>query len=156
VRELDPTLPLFDARPMSDVLTAATAQLSFLIVILGFAAAVTLVLAAVGLYGVLAYVVTLRRRELGIRIALGATPRRVAAAMARYGIVLTGAGIAADLAIFAVVARFLRALLYGVAASDPLTLGSSALILLSVAMLASLIPAHRAAHVDPAEALRAE
>ena len=156
VRELDPTLPLFDARPMSAVFAAATAQLSFIILILGFAAAVTLILAAVGLYGVLAYVVTLRRRELGIRIALGATPRRVATAMARYGIALTAIGIAMGLTIFAVVARFLRALLFGVAATDPLTLGGSALVLLSVATLASLVPARRAAHVDPAEALRAE
>jgi predicted permease len=154
VRELDPTLPLFDVRPMTAVFGAATAQLSFIILVIGGAAAVTLILSAVGLYGVLAYVVTLRRRELGIRMALGATPRAVAAAMTRYGIVLTGVGIAAGLAIFALVARFLRALLFGVAASDPLTLGGSALILLATAMLASWVPARRAARVDPADALR--
>ena len=89
VRDGDPSLPTFDARPMSAVLRTATAQLSFIILILGAAAAVTLLLGAVGLYGVLAYVVTLRTRELGIRIALGATPRLVAAAMTRYGLVLT-------------------------------------------------------------------
>jgi len=156
VRELDPTLPLFDARPMNAVFSAATAQLSFIILILGGAAAVTLLLSAVGLYGVLAYVVTLRRRELGIRIALGAPPRAVAAAMTRYGIGLTSVGILFGLAIFALVARFLRALLFGVAASDPLTLGGSALTLLAVAMVASWVPARRAARVDPADALRAE
>jgi hypothetical protein len=156
VRELDPTLPLFDVRPMTAVFRAATAQLSFIILVLGGAAAVTLILSAVGLYGVLAYVVTLRRRELGIRIALGATPRAVAAAMTRYGIALTSVGILFGLAIFALVARFLRALLFGVAASDPLTLGGSALTLLAVAMLASWVPARRAARVDPADALRAE
>ena len=156
VRELDPTLPLFDVRPMTAVLSAATAQLSFIILVIGGAAVVMLILAAVGLYGVLAYVVTLRRRELGIRIVLGATPRAVAAAMARYGLALTGVGIVLGLAIFALVARFLRALLFGVAASDPLTLGGSAMILLAIATLASWLPARRAARVDPVEALRAE
>jgi putative ABC transport system permease protein len=156
VRELDSTLPTFDVRPMTDVFSAATAQLSFVILILGGAAAVTLILGAVGLYGVLAYVVTLRRRELGVRIALGARPRAIAAAMTRYGIALTTAGMALGLAIFALVAQVLRAQLFGVAASDPLTLGGSALILLAIAMLASWVPALRAARVDPADALRAE
>jgi putative ABC transport system permease protein len=156
VRELDPTLPTFDVRPMTAVVSAATAQLSLVIIILGAAAAVTLILGAVGLYGVLAYVVTLRRRELGIRIALGASPRAVAAATARYGIALTGIGIVVGLAIFALVARFLRASLFGVTASDPFTLGGAALVLLAIASLASWVPARRAARVDPAEALRAE
>jgi predicted permease len=156
VRELDPTLPVFDAKPMAAVLTAATAQLTFIILILGGAAAVTLILGAVGLYGVLAYVVTLRTRELGIRIALGATPRTVASAMTRYGIGLTGVGIAFGFVIFALVARFLRSLLFGVAPSDPLALGGSALLLVAIAALASWVPARRAARVDPADALRAE
>lgn len=156
VRELDPTQPIFDVRPMTAVFSAATAQLSFIILLLGGAAAVTLMLGAVGLYGVLAYVVTLRRRELGIRMALGASPRAVAMAMTRYGVALTGVGIMCGLAIFALVARFLRLLLFGVAPSDPLTLGSSALILVAIAMLASWVPARRAARVDPADALRAE
>ena len=156
VRELDPTLPIFDVKPMTDVVGAATAQLTFIILVLGGAAAVTLILGAVGLYGVLAYVVTLRTRELAIRIALGASPRAVAAAMTRYGIVLTSVGIAFGLVFFAFVARFLRGLLFGVAASDPLTLGGSALILFAIAMLASWVPARRAARVDPADTLRAE
>ena len=156
VRELDPTLPTFDVRPMSAVFSAATAQLSFVILLLGGAAAATLVLGAVGLYGVLAYVVTLRRRELGIRMALGASPRAVAAAMTRYGIGLASVGIVFGLGLFALVARFLRASLFGVTASDPLTLGGSALVLLTIAVLASWVPARRAARVDPADALRAE
>jgi putative ABC transport system permease protein len=156
VRELDPTLPVFDAKPMSAALSAATAQLTFIIVILGGAAVVTLILGAVGLYGVLAYVVTLRRRELGIRVALGASPYSVAAAMLRYGLVLTSVGIAFGFVIFAVVSRFLRALLFGVAPSDPMTLGGSALLLIAIAAIASWVPARRAARVDPADALRAE
>jgi ABC-type antimicrobial peptide transport system permease subunit len=141
---------------MNAVFSAATAQLSFVIVILGAAALVTLILGAVGLYGVLAYVVTLRKRELGIRIALGASPRAVAAAMARYGIGLASVGIVLGLALFALVAGFLRALLFGVTLSDPPTLGGSALILFAIAVLASWVPARRAARVDPADALRAE
>jgi putative ABC transport system permease protein len=137
-------------------LRAATAQLSFVILVLAGAATATLILGAVGLYGVLAYVVALRRRELGIRMALGASPRAVAGAIARYGLALASVGIALGLVIFAVVARFLRAQLFGVSASDPLTLGGSALLLVLIALVASWAPARRAAHVAPADALRAE
>jgi ABC-type antimicrobial peptide transport system permease subunit len=87
-------------------------------------------------------------------MALGATPRAIAAAMTRYGIVLTGAGIGAGLTAFACIARFLRAFLFGVAVGDPLTLMVAALMLLAIATLASWIPARRAARVDPADALR--
>jgi predicted lysophospholipase L1 biosynthesis ABC-type transport system permease subunit len=154
--ELDPSLPLFDVRPMTAILTAATEQLTFIIVILGGAAAVTLILGAVGLYGALAYVVTLRTRELGIRIALGATPRDVAAAMMRYGIALSAIGTVCGLGIFALIARFLRTLLFGVATTDPLTLGGATLTLAAVAAVASWVPARRAARIDPCDALRAE
>jgi putative ABC transport system permease protein len=156
VRDLDPTLPTFDVRSMTAVLSAATAQLTFVILILGGAATATLILGAVGLYGVLAYVVALRRRELGIRMALGASPWAVAGAIARYGLALAGIGIVLGLAIFAVVARFLGAQLFGVSASDPATLGGSALMLVAIALLASWAPARRAARVAPADALRAE
>ena len=156
VRELDPALPTFDVRPLTAVFGAATARLTFIIFILGGAASVTLILGAVGLYGVLAYVVTLRKRELGIRMALGASPRAVGAAMARYGIAVSIVGIVMGLAIFTLAARLLRGLLFGVASNDPLTLGGSAAILLSIAIVASWVPARRAARVDPATALRAE
>jgi putative ABC transport system permease protein len=156
VRTLDPSLPVFDVRSLSAVVSAATAQLSFVILLLAGAATATLILGAVGLYGVLAYVVALRRRELGIRMALGASPRAVAGAIARHGLALASVGIALGLAIFAVVARFLRAQLYGVSASDPLTLGGSALLLVGIALVASWVPARRAAQVAPADALRAE
>jgi predicted permease len=156
VRELDSALPLFDVRPMATVVSAASAQLTFIIFVLGGAAAVTLVLGAVGLYGVLAYVVTLRRRELGIRLALGASPRAVAVAMTRYGLTLAGLGVAGGLMIFMVVARFLRAQLFGITPGDPVTLTTAVLTLLAMAVLASWLPARRAAHVDPVEALRAE
>jgi hypothetical protein len=156
MHELDPGLPVFDVRSLSTVLGAATEQLTFIIVMLGGAAIVTLLLGAIGLYGVLAYVVTLRTRELGIRIALGATPRAIAAAMTRYGLALAGTGIACGFVLFAIIARFLRTLLFGVAVTDPVTLAVSAGILLAIAIVASSVPARRAARVDPADALRAE
>ena len=156
VRALDPTLPLFDVRPMSSVMRASVAQLSFTILLLGTAAIVTLVLGAVGLYGVMAYVVTLRVRELGVRIALGASPGSVVAMLTRQGVLLTTVGIAAGIALFAVVARFLGTLLFGVAPLDPLTLVVSSLLLVGIAALASWIPARRTTRLDPAEVLRAE
>lgn len=156
VRELDPSLPLFDVRPMTTVLRASMAQLSFVIMILAAAAVVTLILGGIGLYGVMAYVVTLRTKELGVRIALGAQPRAVAAMMTRQGMTLTGIGIVGGLLLFALVARFLRSFLFGVAPSDPVTLAGASLMLVAIATLASWIPARRASRVDPADALRAE
>jgi len=156
LREIDPTLPTFDVQPMTTVVRASMARLQFVIVILGSAAVVALLLGAVGLYGVMAYLVTLRTRELGVRIALGAQPRAVAAMMTRQGLVLTAAGVAGGLILFALVARFLRAFLFGVAPSDPLTLLAASVTLVVVASLASWIPARRASRVNPVEALRAE
>ena len=156
IRDIDPTLPAFDVRPMETVMRASTARLSFIIAILGSAAAVALILGAVGLYGVMAYLVTLRTRELGVRIALGAQPQAVAAMMARQGLGLTVIGIAAGLGVFALVARFLQSFLYGVAPTDPLTLAAASLLLLGIAMLASWIPARRALRIAPSDALRAE
>jgi putative ABC transport system permease protein len=156
VRELDPSLPTFDVKPMTTVFSASMAKLSFTMLILGAAAAVTLILGAIGLYGVMAYAVTLRTRELGVRLALGAQPRAVAAMMTRQGMALTAAGIAGGLLLFVLVARFLRSFLFGVAPSDPLTLAGASLMLIGIAALASWVPARRASRVDPAEALRAE
>ena len=156
VRELDPTLPLFDVKPMTEVVRGSLARLSFTMLIIGVAAGVTLLLGAIGLYGVIAYVASLRTRELGVRIALGATPRAIAGMVTRQGIALTGAGIVAGLVLFALVARFIRSLLFGVAPSDPLTLAAVSLVLIAIAALASWIPARRASRVDPMEALRAE
>jgi predicted permease len=156
VHELDPTLPLFDVKPMTEVVRGSLAQLSFTMLIIGVAAAVTLLLGAIGLYGVIAYVASLRTRELGVRIALGATPGEVAGLVTRQGIALTAVGIGAGLVLFAIVARFIRTLLFGVAPSDPLTLVAVSLVLIAIAALASWLPARRAAKVDPMVALRAE
>lgn len=156
IRDLDRTLPTFDVRPMTAVVDASMARLTLTLGIVGFAAVVSLLLGTIGLYGVLAYLVTLRTRELGIRIALGATPRAVASAMTRYGVMLSLAGTAAGLLVFGFVARFLRAFLFGVAATDPVTLSGASATLLAIAALASWVPARRAARIDPVDALRAE
>lgn len=156
VRELDPTLPTFDVNPMSQVWSASIGQLRFTMLVLGVAAGVTLLLGAIGLYGVMAYAVTLRTRELGVRIALGAQPAAVAAMMAKQGLGITLVGVAVGLLTFAVVARFLAAFLYGVAPADPLTLAAASVLLLGIAALASWLPARRASRVDPATTLRAE
>ena len=156
LHDIDATLPTFQAQSMSDIVRGSMARLSFVIIVLGSAALVALLLGAVGLYGVMAYLVTLRTRELGVRIALGAQPRAVAAMMTRQGLVLTAGGVVAGLAMFALVARFLRAFLFGVAPGDPMTLVGASVLLVAVAALASWIPARRASRVDPVEALRAE
>ena len=156
VRDLDPALPVFNIKRMTDVVNDSMAQLSFTMIILGVAAAVTLVLGAIGLYGVVAYVVGMRTREFGVRIALGAQPRSVAAMVTREGLVLTAGGVAVGLALFVLVARFLRSLLYGVEPSDPLTLAAVTVTLVVIAALASWIPARRAAKLDPMQALRAD
>lgn len=156
VRELDPTLPLYDVRSMQAVLATSTARLSFTIILLAAAAVMTLLLGAIGLYGVMAYLVTLRQRELGVRIALGAEPRSVALMMTNQGLLLAAIGVGAGLVLFALTARFLRSFLFGVTPSDPLTLAAATATLIAIAALASWIPARRAARVDPANSLRAE
>ena len=156
IRELDPTLPVFDTKSMSAVFRSSMAQLSFTILVLGAAAVVTLLLGAIGLYGVMAYMVALRTRELGVRIALGASPGEVVSMLTRQGVWLTASGIAAGLVLFMLVARFLRTLLFGVAPTDPLTLVGASMLLVAIAALASWIPARRTTRLDPAEVLRAE
>jgi putative ABC transport system permease protein len=156
VRELDPGLPLFDVRTMRDVAAASMAQLSFTILVLGAAALVTLVLGAVGLYGVMAYVVSLRTRELAVRIALGATPSAIVRMLTAQGVLVTAVGVGGGLALFVFVARALRSLLFGVAPTDPVTLAGASALLVAIAALASWLPARRTSRVDPADVLRAE
>ena len=156
VRELDPTVPIFNVETMSDVVRASTARLSLALTLMAAAAAITLVLGTIGLYGVMAYMVALRTREFGVRVALGADPRHIARAVAMRGLMLVASGVAAGFVLYAIAAPFLRVFLYGVTPSDPVTLGAVTLALVATASLASWFPARRAAHVDPAEALRAE
>jgi putative ABC transport system permease protein len=156
VRDLDPTVPIFNVETMSDVVRASTARLSLTLALMTAAAVITLVLGTIGLYGVMAYMVALRTREFGVRVALGADPEDLARSVVLRGLAMTASGVAAGLVLYAIAAPFLRGFLYGVTTSDPLTLVGTTIALVGTASIASWLPARRAARVDPAEALRAE
>jgi ABC-type antimicrobial peptide transport system permease subunit len=141
---------------MTDRVAGAAARTRFVLVMLGAASAVALAMGMVGLYGVLAYGVTLRRREIGVRMALGATMSDVTRMIARRGIALAGLGIGAGLLGALAVTRFLHGLLYGVSPTDPVALIGTCVLLFAVASIASWLPARRAAALDPMEALRNE
>ena len=155
-RELDPTVPVFEVRSMSDVVRQSMTRLTLMLMVMTTTASVAVLLAMIGLYGVMAYVVTLRRREIGLRMALGAERRRIAGWVLRRGLLLTSIGIAAGTLICLLLAPTLHASIRGVAAWDPLSLLASITVLASTAALACLAPALRAATVDPARALRSE
>jgi len=156
VRQLDPTLAVYDAQPMSDLVRASVAQRRFYASLLGAFAALALVLAAIGIYGVIAYSVQQRRRELGIRIALGAAPRLVMALVLRQGLLLTLMGSALGLLGASALTRVLEGQLFGVASLDPVTFVIVPAVLLVVALAACVVPVRRALAVDPATAIRAE
>jgi putative ABC transport system permease protein len=139
---------------MQAVLGDAVARTRFVLLMLGIASLVALAIGAVGLYGVLAYGVSLRRREIGVRIALGATAGEVSRMIAQRGVVLAALGVVTGLVATVGLTRFLAGLLYGVSPTDPLALAGTAAMLLGVALLATWLPARRAAMVDPMEALR--
>jgi predicted permease len=154
LRRLDPGLPTYDERTMAARLADAAARTRFVLLMLGTASLVALAIGAVGLYGVLAYGVTLRRREIGVRLALGATVRDVTRMIARRGILLAALGVGAGLVGALATTRFLHGLLYGVSPTDPVTLAGACIVLLAVAAVASWLPARRAAAMDPMESLR--
>lgn len=154
VRELDPGVPVSAAESMQAISAASTAALSLGLRLLSAAAALTLVLGSLGLYGAMAYSVALRRRELGIRAALGAVPPRIARLVVLQGIALAATGIGAGLGLHALLVPSLRSLLYGVGSLDTTSLGTAVLILLATAVVASWLPARQAARIAPMEALR--
>jgi putative ABC transport system permease protein len=154
VRALAPSQPVTPLRPLPELVSDSAARARFTLALLAFFAAATLLLAGVGLYGVLAYAVGRRTREIGVRVALGAPAGKVRALVIRQGLVLVGAGLALGTAVALWGGRFLDGLLYEVAAGDPSVLGAVAILLLAVALAAAWIPALRATRVDPAEALR--
>ena len=150
------SLPVSSMRTMQDIYDRSLGRTSFTLVMLVAAAAAALVLGVVGLYGVLAYAVSTRRREIAIRFALGARARDVQRRIVRQGVVLAGIGVAIGLVAAAAVTRVMTSLLYEVQAVDPLTYAAVAAALIAVAALASSLPARRASTVDPAESLAAE
>ncbi len=156
VREIDPAIPIFSVGTMSDVVSASTARITLTLALLTAAAVITLLLGAIGLYGVMAYMVALRTRELGIRIALGADPRTLATSVVLHGMTLAVCGIIVGCVLYAAAAPFLRGFLYGVTAADPVSLFGATGALIAIAAVASWFPASRAAGVDPTVALRAE
>lgn len=156
VQALDPNLPLVAVSPISEVLDQvlwAPRMGAALLAVFGLLA---LVLAAVGIYGVLAYSVSQRTHEIGLRMALGAQRGDVLKMIVRQGMTLTLIGVVVGLAVAFLVTRFMESLLYGVAATDPLTFTGVSLVLAAVALLATFIPARRATRVDPMIALRHE
>ncbi len=156
VNAIDPALAMSDVTTMDDRVAAAMGpQRLSAVLMLAFAGA-ALLMAAVGLYGVLAYGVAQRRREIGVRLALGARPREVVSLIARQGFVLTGLGLAIGLPCAFALARFMSALLYRTRTSDPVTLAGVPLVLGAVALLACYLPARRASRIDPVQALRTE
>ena len=156
VWSVNPSLPVTSMRTMKDVYDRSLAQTSFTLVMLAVAGGAALVLGVVGLYGVLAYVVAQRRREIAIRLALGAQQGAVTQSFVRYGVALAAVGVAIGLAAAAGVTRLMTSLLFDVRPVDAWTYVVAAAVLTVVAALASWLPARRAARVDPAEALTAE
>jgi predicted permease len=151
---VDPAQPLTAVFTFDDSVSRALARPRLLTVLIGGFGLVGLVLGALGVYGLLASTVGERRREIGVRLALGARPTQVLAAVVRRGLLVTSAGVVIGLAGAWALARFLEAVLYGVEPTDPGTLAGTSLVLLAVSALASWIPARRAARVPPTEALR--
>ncbi|HET9752410.1 MAG TPA: FtsX-like permease family protein, partial [Myxococcales bacterium] len=137
-------------------LSASLAQRRFALALLHGLSALALLLAGLGLYGVLSHAVTQRTREIGVRMALGARPAQALALVARESAAVVGAGLAAGSVAAALCARLYAGLLFGVPPSDPLSLLAALLVLCAVGLAATLVPARRAARVDPAVALRAE
>jgi predicted permease len=149
-------IPVANVDTLEDLVTRSTARLRFALWLLALAAATTLVLSGIGAYGVMAYVVTLRRPEIGVRLALGADGRQVRALVLRQGIVMAAAGLVAGLAGAALTGHWLQSLLFEVVPSDLPTYAAALTGLSLIAVAAVYIPARRAARLDPAEILRAE
>jgi predicted permease len=154
--QVDGNQPIADVMPMKELIADKLVSREAALQLIAAFAGLALLLAALGLYGLLAYVVSQRRREIGVRMALGAQPRQVSAAVLREGLRLVLSGVAIGAAASWIVMRSLKSILYGVAATDGSVLAGSAFVLVVVGFLASYLPAHRAARIDPMTALRYE
>ncbi len=156
IHAVNPNLPLAQVRTLDDVYRRSMARTSFTLVLLCIAGSMALALAVIGVYGVLAYAVGQRRREIGIRVALGARPNQVTGLFLRRGILLICAGGVIGVASAMGLSRWVSTLLFGVTALDPVTYVTSTLIVSAAALIASYIPARRALSVNPMESLRAD
>jgi putative ABC transport system permease protein len=154
VQAVDPNVPVYAVRTMEDVIARSMAERRFALQILGFFAGVALLLAAIGIYGVMAYTFSQRRHEIGIRMALGAQPRDILRMALSEGMTLVAVGLGSGLVGALILTRFLHSMLYAVSPNDPLTFVALAALLAAVALLACFVPARRATQVDPLVALR--
>jgi ABC-type antimicrobial peptide transport system permease subunit len=153
---MDPNLPVAGIQTMRAVVADSIIRLTFTAMALGIAAFMALILGAVGLYGVLSYVVTQRTQEMGVRLALGARATQVQGMVVWSGAKLAAMGLVLGLVGAGAVTRVLQGLLFGTEPLDPLTFGGMSFILLAVGILASYLPARRAGLVDPVESMRVE
>jgi putative ABC transport system permease protein len=156
INELDPTIPVANAELLETTVARSMSRLSFTMTMLALAATVALVLAAVGLYGVIAYIVSRRTREIGVRVALGAQPSGVAMLVLGGSIRMVALGLGIGCIGALALTGLMRSLLYGVQATDPLTYAAAIVVLSAVSLFASWVPARRAAKVDPMVAMRTE
>ena len=156
VHSIDRNLPIANVRTMSELVDASVGQRKLSMILLGVFSAIALLLASIGIYGVMSYSVAQRTRELGIRMALGAARSRVLALVVGQGMALAGVGVVIGLVTAFALTRFLASQLFGVGATDPSTFALVSILLVGVALLASLLPALRATRVDPVVALRDE
>jgi ABC-type antimicrobial peptide transport system permease subunit len=152
--EIEPKRAVYGAQALDDTLAASVAQQRLSATLLALFAATTLGLAAMGLYGVLSQLVTARRREIGVRLALGARSAQIVASVAAQAAAVTGVGIVVGLGGSFALARFMTTLVFGITTRDPVTFLAVPLVLAAVAAAAALVPARRAASVDPMQALR--
>jgi ABC-type antimicrobial peptide transport system permease subunit len=156
IRDVDPNLVVYRARTMEDQVYKAAEGPRFRAVLLGGFALLAVILASVGLYGVISQSVVQQTQEIGIRMAIGARPAEVQRMVVGRGLMLAGAGVVLGVAGALMLSRLLASLLYGVSATNPLTLAAASALMLIVAVLASWVPAYRATRIDPVQTLRHE
>jgi predicted permease len=156
IHAVDPAVAVYGIRTMQDRLYESLARQRFASTLLSAFAAFALLLAAVGIYGVMSYLVTQSTHDIGLRVALGAQPGNIVGLVVRQGMELAAIGILAGLAGAAALTRLMASLLFGVSATDAVTFGAVAVLLAAVAFAATVIPARRATRVDPMVALREE
>jgi ABC-type antimicrobial peptide transport system permease subunit len=156
VWSMNPDIPIANIQTLEEILEQSMSRTSFTLVMLVIASAVALLIGAVGLYGVISYGVSQRTREIGVRMALGASTSQVSGLFLRRAALLSGIGIALGMAAAFGLTRLMSSLLFNVSPVDPLTYGAVAFVLVAIALFASYLPARRASGIDPTEALHWE